>query len=186
MPASDWAQKNLCIIVPNQRRASPEFFSCVRTRPLLSRHTCLARSPKKCTQSGNFQLQNILVHLKILSSRKLTHGNACEGILKLELSRRIQFKLFIDQAFYLRYLRYLAIGQKQNFLGANGNSHPKCFSESSIVPSFLFREAESEIFPCEYTRTALVNEPDKHGEIIAVVYEHMKRTQEMLFADWAQ
>ena len=56
-------------------------------------HTCLARSPKKCTQSGNFQLQNIPVHLKILSSRKLTHGNACEGILKLELSRRIQFKL---------------------------------------------------------------------------------------------
>ena len=149
-------------------------------------HTCLARSPKKCTQSGNFQLQNILVHLKILSSRKLTHGNACEGILKLELSRRIQFKLFIDQAFYLRYLRYLAIGQKQNFLGANGNSHPKCFSESSIVPSFLLREADSESFPCEHTRTALVNEPDKYGEIIAVVYEHMKRTQEMLFADWAQ
>ena len=144
-------------------------------------HTCLARSPKKCTQSGNF-----LIHFKILSSRKLTHGNACEGILKLELSRRIQFKLFIDQAFYLRYLRYLAIGQKQNFLGANGNSHPKCFSESSIVPSFLFREAESESFPCEYTRTPLVNEPDKYGEIIAVVYEHMKRTQEMLFADWAQ
>ena len=33
---------------------------------------------------------------------------------------------------------------------------------------------------------SLVNEPDKYGEIIAVVYEHMKRTQEMLFADWAQ
>ena len=65
-------------------------------------------------------------------------------------------------------------------------SHPKRFSESSIVPSFLFREAESESFPCEYTRTTLVNEPDKYGEIIAVVYEQMKRTQEMLFADWAQ
>ena len=78
------------------------------------------------------------------------------------------------------------IGQKQNFLGANGNSHPKRFSESLIVPSFLFREAESENFPCEYTCTTLVNEPDKYGEIIAIVYEHMKRTQEMLFADWAQ
>ena len=41
MPAPDWAQKSLCIIEPNQRTASPEFFSCVRTRRLLSRHTCL-------------------------------------------------------------------------------------------------------------------------------------------------
>ena len=34
--------------------------------------------------------------------------------------------------------------------------------------------------------TTLVNEPDKFGETIAVVYELTKRTQEMLFADWAQ
>ena len=27
MPASDWAQKMLCIIVPNRRTVSPEFFS---------------------------------------------------------------------------------------------------------------------------------------------------------------
>ena len=33
------------------------------------------------------------------------------------------------------------------------------------------------------TRTALENEPDKYGETIAVVYEHPKRTQEILFAD---
>jgi len=32
----------------------------------------------------------------------------------------------------------------------------------------------------------LVNEPDKFGETIAVVYEITKRTEEMLFADWAQ
>ena len=56
MPAPDWAQKNLCIIVPNQRIASPEFFSCVRIRRLLSRHTCLVRSPRLCVQfaRGNF------------------------------------------------------------------------------------------------------------------------------------
>ena len=29
--ASDWAQKILCITVPNRRTASPEFFSFVRT-----------------------------------------------------------------------------------------------------------------------------------------------------------
>ena len=45
MPAPDWAQKMLCIIVPNRWKASPEFFSWVRTRRLLSRHTCPVRSP---------------------------------------------------------------------------------------------------------------------------------------------
>ena len=37
MPASDWAQKMLCIIVPNRRTVSPELFSWVRTRRLLFR-----------------------------------------------------------------------------------------------------------------------------------------------------
>ena len=37
MLAPDWAQKMLCIIVPNRRTASPEFFSRVRTRRLLTR-----------------------------------------------------------------------------------------------------------------------------------------------------
>ena len=45
MLAPDWAQKMLCIIVPNRRTVSPEFFSWVRTRPLLSRHSCPVRSP---------------------------------------------------------------------------------------------------------------------------------------------
>ena len=36
MPAPDWAQKMLCIIEPNRRRVSPEFFSWVRTQRLLS------------------------------------------------------------------------------------------------------------------------------------------------------
>ena len=35
MLASDWAQKMLCIIVPNRRTTSPEFFSWVRTRRLI-------------------------------------------------------------------------------------------------------------------------------------------------------
>ena len=45
IPAPDWAQKMLCIIVPNRRTVSPEFFSWVRTRRLLSRHSCPVRSP---------------------------------------------------------------------------------------------------------------------------------------------
>ena len=35
-------------------------------------------------------------------------------------------------------------------------------------------------------RIVLKNEPDKYGKTIAIIYEQMKRTQEMLFADWAQ
>ena len=35
MLAPNWAQKMLCIIVPNRRTVSPEFFSWVRTRRLL-------------------------------------------------------------------------------------------------------------------------------------------------------
>ena len=48
MLAPDWAQKMLCIIVPNRRTASPDFFSCVRTRRLLSRRTIYttATAPK--------------------------------------------------------------------------------------------------------------------------------------------
>ena len=37
MLAPDWAQKMLCIIMPNRRTASSEFFSWVRTRRLLTR-----------------------------------------------------------------------------------------------------------------------------------------------------
>ena len=49
MLAPDWAQKisekMLCIIVPNRRTASAEFFSWVRIRRLLSRHSCPVCSP---------------------------------------------------------------------------------------------------------------------------------------------
>ena len=41
MLAPDWAQKMLCIMVPNRWTASLEFFSCVRTR----RPLCLKRNP---------------------------------------------------------------------------------------------------------------------------------------------
>ena len=35
MPAPDWAQKMLCIIVPNRRKHLNEFFSCVSAWRLL-------------------------------------------------------------------------------------------------------------------------------------------------------
>jgi len=45
MLAPDWAQKMLCIVVPNRRIVSPEFFPWVRTRRLFSHHSCPVRSP---------------------------------------------------------------------------------------------------------------------------------------------
>ena len=45
MLAPGWAQKMLCIVVPNRRTISPESFSWVHTRRLLSRHSCPVRSP---------------------------------------------------------------------------------------------------------------------------------------------
>ena len=51
------------------------------------------------------------------------------------------------------------------------------------IPSFLVRKVEVKV---SLARTSLVNEPGKCGETIAVVYELTKRTQEKLFADWAQ
>ena len=52
MPAPGWAQKVLCIIVPNRRTVPPLFplFSWVRTRRLLSCRTCPVRSPSLCEQ----------------------------------------------------------------------------------------------------------------------------------------
>ena len=36
----------------------------------------------KCTQSRNFQFDINPVHFKILSTRKLKHGNVCKGCFK--------------------------------------------------------------------------------------------------------
>ena len=56
MLAPDWAQKMLCIIVPNRRTVSPEFSSWVRTQRLFTRWRLVwLMHQKKCTQSGNFQ-----------------------------------------------------------------------------------------------------------------------------------
>ena len=58
MPAPDWAQKMLCIIVPNRRSVSLEFLSGVRTRGLLSFHTCPVRSTSLCEQGKLYLFSN--------------------------------------------------------------------------------------------------------------------------------
>ena len=62
IPAPGWAQKMLCIIVPNRRTVSPEFLSWGRTRRLLSRHTCSVCLPSLCVQGkllfSTFQTRN--------------------------------------------------------------------------------------------------------------------------------
>ena len=83
MPAPDWAQKMLCIIAPNRRTVSPEFFSWVRTRLLLSRHTCPVRSPNLCVQG------------KLLFSTFLTRneGTTDESKKRLGCYQQEQFNL---------------------------------------------------------------------------------------------
>ena len=83
MLAPYWAQKMLCIIVPNQRTVSPEFFLWVRTRRLLSRHTCPVRSPSLCVQG------------KLLFSTFLTRneGTTDESKKRLGCYQQEQFNL---------------------------------------------------------------------------------------------
>ena len=73
MPAPDWAQKMLCIIVPNRRTVSLEFFLLSwYTTAIISITACLAHAPKNSTQSGNFQCDmKSPSDFKILSARKL-------------------------------------------------------------------------------------------------------------------
>ena len=56
MPAPDWAQKMLCIIVPNRRTFSPEFFF----REFVHHGYCLATLARfvhqTCASKGNFYL----------------------------------------------------------------------------------------------------------------------------------
>ena len=83
MPAPDWAQKMLCIIVPDRRTDSPKFFSWVRTRRLLSRHTCPVRSPSLCVRG------------KLLFSTFLTRnkGTTDESKKRLECYQQEQLHL---------------------------------------------------------------------------------------------
>ena len=47
-------KKMLCIILPNGRTGAPIFFSCIRTRRLLSRHTCPVLSPRLAVQGESW------------------------------------------------------------------------------------------------------------------------------------
>ena len=73
MPAPDWAQKMLCIIVPNRRTVSSEFFSWVGTRRLLSRSRLVwfMHQRNACSQETFSLIKKSPSDFKILSARKL-------------------------------------------------------------------------------------------------------------------
>ena len=91
MPAPDWAKKMLCIIVPNQRTVSPDFFSWVCARRLLSCHTCPVLSPSFCVQG------------KLLFSTFLTRnkGTTDESKKRLGCYQQEQFNLPREYCFWL-------------------------------------------------------------------------------------
>ena len=100
MLAPDWPQKMLCIIVPNRRTASPEFFSWVRTRRLLSRHSCPVRSPSFPNQKrrnyrwvekrfGCYQQEQFILHWE----NSVSDGSQCIiNNRKFKMQRRRESK----------------------------------------------------------------------------------------------
>ena len=69
--APDWTQKMLCIIVPNRWTASPQFFSWVCTRRLLTRSRLFwLMHQRNASSQETFSLIQTL-HFKILSTQKL-------------------------------------------------------------------------------------------------------------------
>ena len=122
MPAPDWAQKMRCIIVPNRRTVSPEFFSWVRTRRLLSRRTCPVRSPSFCVQG------------KLLFSTFLTRNKGTTDELKktfgLLSARAIEFalRIFCFWRITIKMQRRWEI-QISNSLTRQNNNFPRasCF-----------------------------------------------------------
>ena len=83
MPSPDWAQKMLCIIVPNRRTHLLSSFRAVRTGRLLSRHTSMVHSPSLCVQG------------KLLFSTFLTRneGTTDESKKRLGCYQQEQFNL---------------------------------------------------------------------------------------------
>ena len=73
-----------CIILPNRRTASLEFFLDVVTRRLLSRHTCLARK-----WSGNSRYPGAFLPVAETFRRAFSRGQTdCPWVSEDELKRR--------------------------------------------------------------------------------------------------
>ena len=131
----DLAQIMLCIILLNQQTASPEFFSWVGTWQLLSCHTCLARAPKKCRQSGNFQFDKLLISkFSLPENRNMgMHVRVFIKLLfkkyKLELTTGIQ--AFFDHAFV--NIRKFKIPQRQQPWKRRLKSEFRVFSLAIVI-----------------------------------------------------
>ena len=106
MLAPNWAQKMLCIIVSNRRTVFPEFFSWVRTRRLLSCHSCPVRSPSFPNQKrrnyrwvkkrfGCYQQEQFILHWE----NSVSDGSQCiVNNRKFKMLRRRESKKAIAWA----------------------------------------------------------------------------------------
>ena len=90
MLVPDWAQKMLCIIVPNRRTVSPEFFSWVRTRRLLSRHSQKLRNYRWVEKRfGCYQQEQFNLHWE----NSVSDGSQCiVNNRKFKMKRRRESK----------------------------------------------------------------------------------------------
>ena len=89
--AGSWlGTKKLCIIVSNGQTISPEFFSWVRTRRLLSRRTCPVRSPSLCVR-GKFLFSTFLTR---------NEGTSHKSKIRLGCYQQEQFDLPRDYSVF--------------------------------------------------------------------------------------
>ena len=100
MLAPNWAQKMLCIIMSNRRTVFPKFFSWVRTRRLLSCHSCPVRSPSFPNQKrrnyrwvekrfGCYQQEQFILHWE----NSVSDGSQCiVNNRKFKMKRRRESK----------------------------------------------------------------------------------------------
>ena len=77
----------LCMVVPNRRTVSPEFFSWVHTQRILLRHSCPARAPGLCAQG------------KLLFSTFLTRNEGTTDESKRRLGCYLQEQLNLPREY---------------------------------------------------------------------------------------
>ena len=107
MLVPDWAQKMLCISVPNRWTVSPEFFSWVRTWRLLSCHSCPVCSPSFPNQKwrnyqwvekrfGCYQQEKFTLHWE----NSVSDGSQCVvNNRKLKIKRQQESKTCASRFF---------------------------------------------------------------------------------------
>ena len=130
--------------MPNRRTISPEFFSWVRTRRLLSCHTCPVRSPNLCVQG------------KLLFSTFLTRneGTTDESKKRLGCYQQEQFNLpreysvFDSSQYIVNNRKFKMRQQRESQISNNLTSPKKTLHVHHTFCTFLCRQLHDYPWKC--------------------------------------